>query len=324
MSGALALALLFFMFNPPRAAAVTWDCGLLQDCGFDNFYGDAGAGSGPWKIFKASGASGLSLIASDGWPAGPSLKVSGDSPFESGVYQQVPVTPGNGYTFSLAYAVVNIGGAGWHDGDQVNRKLGIDPYGGVDPNAATVTWSGDFFARGKFQDDVLQVSEYARSSTITVFIRVINPYSGKHVDVFVDSARLELNTGMAPIQVTAPTATNAPPPTSAPATARPTRVPTTVAIVPTAIVPPTDSPALTSTPTVSATMPVDDTAIPAPTRIRRPTATPVPTATPDTGVSTRILALGVVGLVALCGIGFALALLVVAFWYWRRSRKLVE
>ncbi len=326
LGAALLLALVLAVRNTPPVVAVTWDCGLLQDCGFDNFYGDAGAGSGPWKVFKTSGASGLSLIQSDGWPSGPSLKVSGDVPFESGVYQQVPVTPGNGYTLSLAYAVVNINGGGWHEGDQVNRRLGIDPNGGTNPSAGSVTWSGDYFARGKFDDDVLQVSEYAKSPTITVFIRVINPYGDRHVDVFIDAAKLVLNSGMAPIQVTAPTATRPPtavPPTAAPATARPTRAPATPAPVATDVptdIPATDKPAAAADALASPTTHVPDTPTRIPTRVRR-TVAPAPTSTPDTGISTQVLAISAIGITSLCGVGVALVLLGIAFWYWRRSKK---
>ncbi len=184
----------------------------------DGFYGDAGAGSGPWKIFKASGTPAIDLAPVEGWPKGPSVRLHGNNaPFDAGIYQQVAVKPGTGYKFQVAWAVEQLDGKGWQDWYQVNRRLGIDPYGGTNPNASTVEWTGDYFANGKFD---LELSAYARAPTITVFIRVSNPYTDHVVDVFLDTATLHEDAGTPPIQVTPPTATPAPTQPPAP-TARP-------------------------------------------------------------------------------------------------------
>ena len=177
------------------------------------------------------------------------------------------VTPGKGYRFSDPFAVVDINGKGWHDGDQVNRRLGIDPLGGTDPNSSNIKWSPDFFLKGRFQDDQLQVSEYARSDFITVFIWVSNPYGDRHVDVFVDTPGLIENPDMPPINVAAPTVTPPPPPPSqVPATAKPTRVA------------PTDEPTLEPQPT-DAPPPTEVATVPSTATVSEPTDAPLPTRT---------------------------------------------
>ncbi len=317
-------ALVLLSYNPQPAFALDWDCGILPDCGFDNLYGNAGLGSGPWKPFKSPGSA-IQKNDSDAWPKGPSLWIQGDVPYDSGVYQQVKVTPGTGYTMRLAYAVVNVNGKGWQD--QINRMVGIDPYGGTDPHSDTVKWSSDYYGRGKFEDDVLQTSEYAHSSTITVFVRVINPYNDRHVDVFIDSARLEVNTSMPPIAVTGatptnpPTATKPPQPTAPPATVRPTVAPTEVAEAPTETAAPTDTAVPQPTATALSTIKPDNTPTRLPTRTRRATSTAIPEVAADEGTSTNVLALSVIGGLSLCGVLGAIVLFGVAFWYWRKSKQ---
>jgi hypothetical protein len=246
VGAAVLLALLFFAFSSHSASAQDPKCGLLPDCTFDGFYGDEGACSALWKCDNPSG---IGLTESEGWPKGPSLTFAGDAPFDRKVWQRVAVTPGKGYRFSCPFCVVNINGQGWHEGDQVNRRLGIDPYGGTDPNSPNIKWSNDFFGKGRFQDDELQVSEYARADHITVFIWVNNPYGDRHVDVFVDTVGLFENPDMPPIQITQPTVTPPPPPPTAPPAANATRVPPTTAPEPTQepTLAPTDEP--TQTPT---------------------------------------------------------------------------
>ncbi|MCG3142695.1 MAG: hypothetical protein HDKAJFGB_04223 [Anaerolineae bacterium] len=249
-SAAVLLALLFFVSFTRSASALDPKCGLLPDCTFDDFYGNEGACSALWKCDNPSG---VGLTEHEGWPKGPSLTFAGDAPFDRKVFQRVAVTPGKGYRFSCPFCVVNINGQGWHDGDQVNRRLGIDPFGGTDPNSPNIKWSNDFFTKGRFEDDVLQVSEYARADHITVFIWVSNPYGDKHVDVFVDTPSLVEDSGMPPIQVTQPTVTPPPPPPTEAPVVKPTRVPPTDAPAPT--LEPTAAPAdePTAEPTVAPT-----------------------------------------------------------------------
>ncbi len=292
----------------------------------NGFYGDAGAGSGAWKIFKVSGNARFSLHPVEGWPSGPSVWIQSDNaPFDAGIYQQVAVTPGTGYHFSIPFAVMALNAKHWQDGDQVNRRVGIDPFGGTDANSANIVWSPDFFGMGRFEDDKLAVDAYAKSAKVTVFIRAINPYTDKHVDVYLDSPTLQVNTSMAPIQVTAPTATNAPPPATkaVPPTARPTQAPTEVAEQPTDE--PADTPVPTETvaPSVTAepqaTAEPSDTPTKVPTRVRRATPTPMPTSEEE-GTSINVLAVSLVGITGFVGIVGAGILFLLAFIYWRRAR----
>lgn len=269
---AILLALLFFanLTNPAHADPPP-TCGLLQDCYMAGFYGDEGAGSGIWKIFGNS--PGIGLAAVEGWPSGPSVQMHSENrPFDGGIYQQVPVEAGKGYHFDLAWAVETVDGKGYQDWYQVNRRLGIDPFGGTDPNSPNVQWSADHFGSGKF---VLALDAYAKAPVITVFIRVTNPYNDHVVDVYLDTASLNVNSGMAPIQITQPTVTPPPPPPTTVPTAKPTRVPPTTASEPTDA--PTDEPTTVPTdePTLEPT--VEPTPRPARTRAAQVQPTVRPT-----------------------------------------------
>lgn len=251
-SAALLLALVFFAGAANLAAAQGSGCGLLQDCEMDGFYGDSGAGSGPWKIFHISdNRPGIGLSKAEGLPGPSVLLHSENKSYDSGIYQQVQVTPGTGYQFKFDWAVEKIDGQGWEPGYQVNRRLGFDPYGGTDPNSPNVIWTGDYFDNGKID---LTMSEYARAPVITVYVRVTNPYTDKVVDVFLDAGAVYVDQGMPPIQVTPPTAV--PPPATTPPqpTARPTRQPTDIPEPATEELP-TDEPTqeATAAPTSSAT-----------------------------------------------------------------------
>ncbi len=276
-SAAIVLALVFFAMYLPPAHAQNPDCGplgggLLQDCSFDNFYGNEGACSGVWKC---STISGVALSQSEGWKKGPSVHFLGDGPFDRTIFQQVNVTPGHGYCFSSPFFVVAINPGGWHHGDPVNRLVGIDPFGRGDPSSGTIKWSPDFFGKGRFDDDSLKVCEYAQSPVITVLLRAINDVQGKHVDVYTDSPSLVENPDMPPIQVAAPTA---PPAPTQPPTVAPTRAPTvepaaTDEPAPTEEPLPTDEPTLAPTATVEAT----ETAAPTSTRVALVQPSPRPT-----------------------------------------------
>lgn len=325
---ALLLALIFFARPAPRALAQTLDCGdehggLLQDCGFTDFYGDEGAGSGVWKIFNLSDSGGLALHPADAWPKGPALWVKGGAPFDVGVYQQVKVTPGKGYHFSLPYAVVDLNGAGWTPDNQVNRRLGIDPFGGTDAASPNVKWSSDYFGKAKVTESI-DFDEYARADTITVYIRVTNPYTDKEVDVFIDSPSLIENTSMPPIQVGAaptalPAATVTPPPSPVPPTAPATREPTaeptvgppaeaTTQVAPTDM--PTEEPTVTPSDTPTARPRATRTQVALAQVTARPTRARVAasTAVPVQGPVVNPLELGIAGVFGLVGIAGAVFL----------------
>ncbi len=332
VSAAILLALIFFASTSKSSLAQDPKCGLLQDCTFDEFYGDFGACSGVWQCDAPQN---LQLTEGEGWPKGPSLTFRGDAPFQRKVFQRVAVTPGKGYRFSCPFCVVNVNGNGWHEGDEVNRKLGIDPFGGTDPNSGNIKWSNDFFGKGRFDDDQLTVSEYARADHITVFIWVINPYEGKHIDVFVDTPGLVENPDMPPIQVSAPTVTPPPPPpTNLPPTAKPTVAPKpTQEPAATDVPPPTAEPTEEPTQAPEPSTQAQATDAPRATRTRvaqvQPTTRPARTrvAIAENGSSAETnalqnsaLPLGIVGLFGIVGVTGGIVLLgAAAFLLLRRK-----
>lgn len=337
VSAAILLALFYFAVPQPQVYAAEGDCGYLQDCQFDKFYEPEGACSGVWQCFTISPQRpGIQLAEHEGRPRVPSVMLKSNSfAFDSGIFQRVAVTPGKGYTASLLWAVERIDGVPYQDGYQINRRIGIDPFGGTDPNSPNIKWSSDYFGSGKFADGEIRTDEYARSDFITVFVRVNNPYGDKVVEVYLDSAALFENNDMAPIEVVSPTVTPPlPPPTEPPPPAKPTAEPQpTDEPLPTAVpptdVPPTDQPVVEPSATIEPTEPRAAT----PTRVAQvqPTARVVRTrvasaqnspsgasGSADSGVSP--ITLGAIGLIGLVGISGAILMVsVAAFMLLRRK-----
>lgn len=332
VSAALLLALFCFASASQIAHADDPPCGYVQDCGFVNFYDPDGACSGAWKCFYASDFHpGIGLSDSEGGRTVPSVIFkSVNGAFDAGIYQQVPVTPGLGYRFNVLWAVERLDARAWQEGYEINRRVGIDPNGGTDPNSPAIKWSGDYFGSGKFVDEDLVVRAYAQSPTITVFVRIINPYADKVAEVYIDSASLIRDTDMQPIVVASPTLTAAP--TLPPPTAKPTQPPKPTAEPthePAATdAPPTDEPAVKPTATV-----VKPTAPPHATRTRvaqvQPTARPARTRVANaTGASSENsdslqsygVSLGTIGLIGLVGVSGAILLVsTAAFLLLRRK-----
>lgn len=238
-----------------------------------------------------------------GLAKGPSLWIYGDAiPFDGGVYQVVAVTPGHGYHFEVAWAVVRHGGVAVHDDSQLIRQVGIDPYGGANPLSPNVQWSGEYTGSGKFAPE-LAIDQYAQSDHITIYLRAQNHYTDSRAEVFFDHAILTEN-GAPPIAVATPTVR---PPTATPKPAAPTRP--RVAVV---------APTSTSTPEPTLTV------TPVPTETREPTATRTPraTATPDAPAASPLVSRLTVSLalVACLGGGGGIVLLgVLIFLFVSRS-----
>ena len=64
--------------------------------------------------------------------------------FDAGIYQVVSgTTPGVSYEFSVGWAAMlrdTGGGNNTKKDNVVIRKVGVDPYGGVDPNSPNMQW----------------------------------------------------------------------------------------------------------------------------------------------------------------------------------------
>lgn len=246
---------------------------LNSDPDFDQFYTTGNGDSGAWKPFKLSNPGPIIWKAPvEGWPKGPSLWIYADStPYDGGVYQLVPVTPGRSYHFEVAWAVVRHGGAAVHEDSQLIRRVGIDPYGGSDAASSNVQWSVEYTGSGKFAPE-LAIDEAALADHITLFLRAQNRYTDARNEVFFDHAVMSLNAGVPPIQVALPTQTPASRPS---ATARPAAAAGRTRVA---------QAAPTATPTTSPTTPA--TATPAPTATAAPSRTPTES-DPETQADTE-------------------------------------
>jgi hypothetical protein len=288
LCGSLVLCALFVSYESANAQGPI----LNADSGFDNFYNNADGTSGAWKPFKISSPGpNIWKHPTEGWPKGPSLWIYGDAiPFDGGVYQVVVVTPGHGYHFEVAWAVVRHGGVAVHDSSRLIRQVGIDPVGGTDPLSPNVQWSGEYAGSGKFAPE-LAIDQYARGNHITLFLRAKNNYADQRAEVFFDTATLTENPGMPPIVVAQPTPTYAPTATARiPATSSPVR--TRVALA-TLSATPTNIPTATLMPAAMNT--------PAPTVTRTPRPMPVPTTIPTSAF--ELASLNLLALAGACGLG---------------------
>jgi len=138
--------------------------------------------------------------------------------FTADIYQQVSgVIPGTWYAAEVVWAAVVA-----TDGDNVRRRVGIDPYGGTDPLSPNVIWGEEVWPETeKFH--ALHVSAVAQAPTITLFVRVHVPYSLGPDQAFIDVVSLVVDTTQPPPTPTPllPTAT----PTPHPPTPTPTHTP---------------------------------------------------------------------------------------------------
>jgi hypothetical protein len=253
---------------------------LLQNGGFEQ--GFAG-----WTTFVESGspAFGTSQERREGaW----SIAIRSDGqPFVAGVWQQVAVQVGAGYRLS-AWMVSRAGNP--YRSGTMQRQVGIDPTGGINPRAPTVVWSGGDAA-------FPSVGAIAQNSSLTVFLRLTNPQGLGRDEGFIDDARLILDPSI-------PTPTPAPP-TSTPAPPTATPLPPTSTPRPTSTVPRT--PTTTASPTTSSTATATRTSPPPPSS--SPTATATATPSPPPLVALPAVdgnTIGIVAVMALIAFGVGL------------------
>ena len=167
---------------------------------------------------------------------------------EAGLYQQVSnIKPGTALRFQVYMQTWScLPGEVWNDcptGHLSNQpapmhtKVGIDPYGGTNPWAATVIWSAEMDAFDVWT--LFSVDAIAKANTVTVFTYSRadwpEPYPRISNDVYIDDAALFV-IGQGQVQPTPAPATT-PATTPAPPVATPEGTPT---------LPPTPAP--TSTP----------------------------------------------------------------------------
>lgn len=98
---------------------------------------------------------------------------------DSFVYQRVPVTSGHRYTFSawvLTKALEKINDQVvekydvWNDRNRmIYVRLGLDPMGGVDPNASSVRWTPRLYSHLRYSNPALSIR--ATNAYLTAFIQ---------------------------------------------------------------------------------------------------------------------------------------------------------
>lgn len=293
------------------------DGSLLNNGGFDSFTAvtpDKLVPTG-WWYFQTWGNPAFDQSPDTAFGA-PSLRIWSDgAPFTAGIYQEIPgVTPGVAYRASIGWAASSV--------PNMERRLGIDPYGGTDPLSPHVIWGPSCWDKTRMPD--LSVSAVAQSEKITLYVWVHHAQTYGADQCFLDAVNLIVDPNQPP-----PTAT----PTPLPATATFTPPPPTATSLPTdtpsptppATATPTATPTWTPTPSATATATPSATASFTPTATPSATSTPSPTATatptPFLGIGldmTGDLLLGV-GLTAFAGAVLLTSLL--AWSFWKRPSK---
>ncbi len=264
--GRILIALFLLASWHPAYAGSNHGCAsndLIPNCDFNSFSGSLPSGfssavlSGQVNFVPARGSDSHSA-------SGDSLRLDSSGTYVAAIYTQVGgLQPGVTYKASLGFASGSVVASAY------KRRLGIDPTGGSDPNSAAVIWGPEYSGDGKYlnyapPDVNLDVSAVARSSTVTVFVRINHDQSIPFSVLFIDMVSLIRD----PVQQPTPTPA---PPTPAPVVAQAVRVYPTSTPLPTA----TWTPTATATPTYT----------PTPTPTHTPTITPTPTAT-DTPTMT--------------------------------------
>jgi hypothetical protein len=268
--------------TPPAAAQHGCDPGnLIPNCNLDGPY-YAPSDHSDWRIpqgwapFVLSGSLAF-WQAEDTLFGAPSLQmVSDGDTFTAGIFTQVNgLQPGATYKASVGWF------APTHPPDDFFcRKLGIDPRGGTNPQAAEVVWGPTYCGPGRLVNypppqPNIDVSTVAQSSMMTVFAYVQHTYSTGMNFIFLDAVGLYEDASaprQAPPTTAPPPATVRPKPTALPAPVK-TRPPTLTSA-------PTVTPTPTATATATATQTATPTTTPTPTQTYTPTTTPTSTLPP--------------------------------------------
>ena len=254
----------------------------------------------------------------------------------AGLYQQVEVTPGHRYIANMKWVPLRVPQAPPNQ-PLIERRVGIDPTGGVDPLSSAVVWGPSVWFEEKIPD--LHVGAVAQAPAVTVFVWTHHVQSYGQDDVFLDAVTLVEDPSFVPSPTVPPTATPRPPTrTPKPKAATPTITESPTEPPP----PPTEPPAPTTTATTAppsptaSPVPSDTPPPPPPTMTPSPTrtstVTPVPVAqivrTPDarspsrSGQTTggRIAVASLFLVVALAAVAGAILLGGLFLWLFLRSR----
>ena len=119
-------------------------------------------------------------------------------PFDVTIYQQTPAEPGGAYSVSGWFLTLCGGSAVPNDCPEeyyMAKMLGLDPTGGIDPEAESVVWIEN---RNNFVDENdqrigwsnLYTTAIAKADTLTVFARINSPLQWHGNHGFVDAISL--------------------------------------------------------------------------------------------------------------------------------------
>jgi len=127
-----------------------------------------------------------------------------------GIYQRVTeLQPGSTLTLSAYVQAFSSGKDDFSRSDgRYRMKIGIDPYGGVDPESTDIIWSDGGNAVQPYDAYVLvSVTTMARSDRATVWVWGQAEWALKHNDAYVDDVALVASGGGAPPPTPGPTPT---------------------------------------------------------------------------------------------------------------------
>lgn len=116
-------------------------------------------------------------VRDGGW----SQKISGHASFRAGIWRQFGAAPGTIYRVKVYGHLHVLGGGAVH--------IGVDPTGGVDPNASTVTWFPHHTDIGRWME--MTASGEVLAPTITVFLEGYSLFDD-NTNAYFDDFELEV------------------------------------------------------------------------------------------------------------------------------------
>ena len=191
----LVLALMATASPPASGASVN----LTQNWGFEEGFKANGVGLN-WKAFVLNGTVTFANTIEYFWPGAEhtegetSQLIISKTAFSAGLYQQISgVAVGKPYAAKAAMLTLFESSAPPTNDGTMQKLVGIDPYGGTNPNSPHIVWSpADDHDEAPWVD--ARVAAVAKSSTITLFVRVncLQPVGHPSLDnqVFIDAVML--------------------------------------------------------------------------------------------------------------------------------------
>jgi hypothetical protein len=171
-----ALLLLLSLLLLTRSAASS-AVNLTTNWGFEDGFASNGVGLG-WTSFVLQGNVTFANTVQYYWPGAEhtegetSQLIISDDAFVAGLYQQINgVMPDTPYAAKAAMLTFFESPAPPTNDGTMQKLVGIDPYGGTNPDSPNVVWSSvDDHDESPWVDQ--RVAAVAQASTITLFVRV--------------------------------------------------------------------------------------------------------------------------------------------------------